>query len=154
MIHFAPWDRFFEFSSPSYGCFLKKKTQQTPRKVFPHHIVGAPSASNSHRSLNARAGQQHWLVCRKWDSHIQYPNFGSSHFLAIPIFGIFIHIDFSFTNDDNHCIGCDSIPRDQLTFVFVVALSPREDITSPVTLIFLSALFVRLGLPCFCGIFV
>ena len=90
---------------PSKGRFCKKKNLPKRQKFFPHHTVGAPSASNSPRSLNARAGQQHWLVCRKWDSHIRYSNFGSSHFLAIPIFGIIFHIDFSLMNDDNHCIA-------------------------------------------------
>ena len=27
-VHFAPWDRFFDFSSPIYGCFRKKISQE------------------------------------------------------------------------------------------------------------------------------
>ena len=42
-VHFAPWDRFFDFS------FMRQK-------VFPHPTVGAPSASNSPSALSARAG--------------------------------------------------------------------------------------------------
>ena len=46
MVHFAPWDRFFDFSFPSYGRFRKKK-RQTHQKVFLHPTVEALSANNS-----------------------------------------------------------------------------------------------------------
>ena len=35
MVHFAPWDLYFDFLFPSYGRFRKKKTQ-THQKVLPH----------------------------------------------------------------------------------------------------------------------
>ena len=54
--HFAPWDRFFDFSFPSYSLFVKRKSQSTHQKVFPHPPVRAPSASNSPSALSARAG--------------------------------------------------------------------------------------------------
>ena len=42
-VHFAPWDRLFDFSFPRYGCFRKKKKRLTRQKVFPHPTVWAPS---------------------------------------------------------------------------------------------------------------
>ena len=36
-VHFAPWDRFFDFPFPDYGLFLKKKRPTRP-KNFPHPL--------------------------------------------------------------------------------------------------------------------
>ena len=35
MVHFPRWERFFDFSFPSYGRYHKKKKRSTCQKVFP-----------------------------------------------------------------------------------------------------------------------
>ena len=49
MVHFLPWDRFFDFQFRGCSCF-RKKIQLTAQKVFPLPTVGALSASNSPRA--------------------------------------------------------------------------------------------------------
>ena len=46
-VHFQPWERFLDFSIPSYGCFHKKNVW-CAKKSSPTPLWGrAPSASNS-----------------------------------------------------------------------------------------------------------
>ena len=62
-VHFPPWDRFLDFSFPSYGRFRQKKTWMTRQKVFPLPTVGAPPASNSPSALSDRDVLV-WNICR------------------------------------------------------------------------------------------
>ena len=54
-VYFPPWDRFFDFFSPSYDRFRKEKTVDAS-KVFPLPTLRALSASNNPSALSARAG--------------------------------------------------------------------------------------------------
>ena len=54
IVHFPPWERFFDFPFRSYSCF-RKKIWLTAQKVFPPPTVGVPSASKSPSALRAQA---------------------------------------------------------------------------------------------------
>ena len=60
-VHIPCWERFFDISFLSYGCFLKK-AWSTRQKLFPLPTGRALSASNSPSALSARA-RQHSLNC-------------------------------------------------------------------------------------------
>ena len=40
-VHFAPLERLFDFSFPSYGCFRKKNPADAPKSLHPPHSGGA-----------------------------------------------------------------------------------------------------------------
>ena len=45
-VHFAPWDRFFDFLFPSYSRF-PKRNRPTRQKVFPHRLPVTTQALSS-----------------------------------------------------------------------------------------------------------